>query len=158
MLTQEKVINSLIEDLRALLRGSENQEHSVYSALPERVNEIEKVAKFVQLKELEVSFTDSPPTASTVFQQSGMDSLAEIATTLRTLQGIARLVHDEGFDLNKARPKVQTLVANVCGHKEFQRFNSVLADVQTKLQRRRLQVRVHKGPMVYVDSRIAVQI
>ena len=132
MLSEKKVINSLLEDVRASLQRSMGQEHSIYSVLPQRVKEIKNIAQFVQVKELGVDLVESASTATAVFQRAGFDSLAEIATLWHNLQSIARLVHDDSFDLNNARPKVQTLVANACGYNDFIALNSALAEAKEK--------------------------
>ena len=50
----------------------------------------------------------------------------------RDLQGITRLIGEEGFDAAAAGPKVQTLVANACGHEDFDALKSAVSQTAAR--------------------------
>ena len=67
-----------------------------------------------------------------MFDAAGAKSLAEAAATWRDLQGIMRLIGDEGFDATAAGPKVKALVATACGHKDFAALDSAVAETASR--------------------------
>ena len=111
--------------------GADAEEAGVSSYLGMRggLGDIERAARRLQLtKNLE----DSAPTAAAVFSDAGAEPLAKAATMWRDLQGILRLVGDEGFDAADAGPKVKSLVASACGHEDFDSLNSVVAGTASR--------------------------
>lgn len=128
----------LLEDRRAnkaqlhseaTLSSASTQDTSPYIGLSEKINQINQVARFLQLTEKAIDLKDSAPTATTIFQHLGEDELVVAATLWRNLQGIARLVHEDDFDLNDAKPKVQQLIANSCGQEDFDLLSAKLAEI-----------------------------
>ena len=58
--------------------------------------------------------------------------MAAAAALWRDLQGITRLVGEEGFDADSAGPKVRLLVANACGYEDFDALSSAVAETATR--------------------------
>ncbi|MYD45310.1 MAG: hypothetical protein F4W92_03030 [Gammaproteobacteria bacterium] len=102
---------------------------SPYLGLSDKINQFEEVARFLQLTNRTTDLNDSAPTATTIFHQLGENELAEGTKLWRTLQGVARLVHEDSFDLGEAKPRVQQLIANSCRHDEFDALTSKLTEI-----------------------------
>lgn len=103
---------------------------SPYIGLSEKIDQIEQIARFLQLSETAKELDDVAPTARTIFQLVGEEELDESATLWRNLQGISRLVHEDNFDLNDAKPKVQQLLASSCGQENFAALTSKLTEIE----------------------------
>ena len=102
---------------------------SPYLDLSDKINKYEHVARYLQLTEKTMDHNDSAPTATTIFQLLGEDELAEGTMLWRNLQGVSCLVHGDSFDLGEATPRVQQLIANSCGHDEFDDLTSKLTEI-----------------------------
>jgi len=94
--------------------------------------DIERTARFLQLTDADVGQGDLAPTASEVFSGAGTESLAQAAAMWRDLQGITRLVGEEGFDAAAAGPRARALVANACGHDDFEALASAVAETAAR--------------------------
>ena len=93
------------------------------------LDDVERVARFLQLTSGGAGFDDPAPTAAAVFDSAaGAEPLARAAALWRDLQGITRLVGGEGFDAAAAGPRVRSLVANACGHEDFDALKSAVAE------------------------------
>ncbi len=103
---------------------------SPYMGLRERIDQIEQVARFLQLTEKPMELDDSAPKARTLFQLLGEEELEQGATLLRNLQGIARLVHEEDFELNNAKPKVREIIASSCDQDNFSALTSKMTEIE----------------------------
>ena len=90
---------------------------SSYARMRGGLLDIERAARFLQLTQGEASGQDPAPTAAAVLHER--EPLAEAAALWRDLQGILRLVGDEAFDAQAAQPRVKSLIANACGHDDF---------------------------------------
>lgn len=90
------------------------------------LDDIERAARFLQLALPGSELDDPAPTAAAVFARSGAEPLVEAANMWRDLQGVARLVGEEGFDLAATGPKVKSLVANACGYEDFEVLSSAV--------------------------------
>ena len=67
-----------------------------------------------------------------MFTDAGADALARAVTLWRDLRGILRLVGDAGFDIDAAGPKIKSLVANACGHEDFDALRSAVAETASR--------------------------
>ena len=103
---------------------------SPYIGLNEKIEQIEQIARFLQLTETAIELDDAAPTARSIFQLMGEEELDEGAMVWRKLQGISRLVHADDFDLNEAKPKVQQLLASSCGQEDFAALTSKLTEIE----------------------------
>ena len=128
----ETATNGAQLEAHATPSQSKETHKSPYVSMNEKIDEFERVARFLQIKEQRVDLIDSKATASTLFQQLGEEQLAEGATLWRNLQGIARLVHEDGFDLNNAQPRVQEFVAKACGQKNFAALGSAITELESR--------------------------
>ena len=100
------------------------------------LDHVERAARVLQLTQLtqltgrtdsEGSFDASAPTATAVFNQAGLETLARAAAMWRDLRGITHLIGNDGFDLSAVGPKGKSFVANACGHEDFDTLNSALS-------------------------------
>lgn len=102
-----------------------------YIELSDKIDKYEHIARFLQTTEKTINLNDSAPTATTIFQHLGEDELAACMTLWRNLQRVARLVHEDRFDLSDAKPTVQQFIAKSCGHEEFNSLTSRLTEIET---------------------------
>ena len=105
---------------------------SAYVGMRGGLDDVERAARLLQLTKAGGSLEDSAPTAAAVFTDAGAEPLAQAATLWRDLQGILRLVGDEGFDVDAAGLKVRALVANACGCDDFDSLNATVAEVASR--------------------------
>ena len=100
---------------------------STYAHMCGGLEDIERAARFIQLKDLEAGLDAPAPTAAELFNRAGAEPLAQAAILWRDLQGVTRLIGNEEFDAAAAGPKVRSLIANACGHEDFDALNSAVA-------------------------------
>ena len=105
---------------------------SAYIRMRGGLDDIERAARFLQLALPGSELDDPAPTAAAVFARSGAEPLVEAANMWRDLQGVARLVGEEGFDLAATGPKVKSLVANACGYEDFEVLSSAVAGMASR--------------------------
>ena len=91
--------------------------------------DVERAARLLQLEEVRRAgpHGDPAPTARDVLERAGAGPLAEAAAMWRDLQGVMRLVGEEGFDPTGAGPGVRSVVANACGQEDFETLSSAVA-------------------------------
>ena len=94
--------------------------------------DVERTARFLQLTATGTGQGDSAPTAAQVFTGAGTESLAQAADMWRDLQGIMRLIGEEGFDATAAGPRVRALVASACGHEDFGALEAAVTETATR--------------------------
>lgn len=126
---------SQLNTLRQNLGRHLDQDSSPYVKLSEQINEFESVARFLMLTNSGVELDRSAANATSIFQYSGEKLLARAASLWRSLLGVANLVHNDGFDLNDARPRVQELVARACGEEDFATLNTTILAMKAKSNR-----------------------
>ncbi len=123
---------SLVDRLRAPLEDSGEAGVSTYGHVRGGLEDLERAARFLQLTNAAAAVDDPAPTAAAVLDAAGAGPLAEAAAVWRDLQGITRLVGEEGFDAAAAGPKVRSLVANACGHEGFDALESAVAETASR--------------------------
>ena len=96
------------------------------------MNDVEQAARYLQLAHAGNGLDDPAPTAAAVFETAGDEPLAEAANTWRDLQGVMRLVGEEGFDAAAAGPKVKSLVSGACGQEDFDALASVVEETASR--------------------------
>ena len=101
---------------------------STYARMRGGLNDVEKAARFLQLARGGSYLDDPAPSASAVFDAAGAEPPAQAAAMWRDLQGVMRLVGEEGFDAAAAGPKVKALIANACGQEDFDALASAVAE------------------------------
>ena len=99
---------------------------STYAHMRGGLDDVERAARFLQLTSAGAGLDDPAPTASAVLDAAGEETLAQAADMWRDLQGITRLIGEEGFDAAATRSRVKTLVANACGHEDFDALTSAI--------------------------------
>ena len=130
-LIDESEINKPQSVANAALSTNGDPNKSPYIDLNEKIDQLERTARFLQLSDKTIDHNDSAPKATSIFQRFGMEELAKGMTLWRNLHGVSRLVHEESFDLSDAKPTVQQLVANLCGHEEFDALTAQLTKFES---------------------------
>ena len=105
---------------------------SNYRRMRGGLDDVERAARFLQVTKANAGLDDAAPTAQAVFDAAGDEQLAQAAALWRDVRGITRLIGEEGFDATAAGPKVQALVANACGHADFDALNSAVAETASR--------------------------
>ena len=105
---------------------------AAYAHMRGGLDDVERVARFLQLTRAGTDGDDPAPTAAGVFGAAGDEPLARAAALWRNLQGITRLVGEDGFDANAAGPKVRSLVGNACGHENFDALKSAVTETASR--------------------------
>ena len=123
---------SLIVRLREPLGDSADPGVSTYAHMRGGLDDVERAARFLQLTSVGIGFDDPAPTATAVFNGAGVEPLAQAATMWRDLQGIMSLIGEEGFDATAAGPKVKSLLANACGHEDFDALELVVTETASR--------------------------
>ena len=124
--------DSLINRLRVPLENPAKTGVSTYAEMRGGLDDVERAARFLQLKTAGAGLEDSAPTAAAVFGAAGNEALSQAAASWRDLQFIARLVAEEGFDAAAAGPKVKSLIASACGHENFDALESAVAETASR--------------------------
>ena len=105
---------------------------SSYAHMRGGLDDVERAARFLQLTNAGAGLDDPAPTAAAVLEAAGAEQLAQAAAMWRDLQGIARLIGEEGFDPAGARPKVKSLVASACGHEDFDALTRAVTETASR--------------------------
>ena len=129
---------TLIERLRDPLTDRAEAGVFNYARMRGGLEDVERTARYLQLTRLEgmtdanAGRGDPAPTAAEVFNGAGAESLAQAAAMWRDLQGIVRLIGEDGFDATAAGPKVRSLVASACGHEDFDALEAAVAETANR--------------------------
>ena len=105
---------------------------SGYARMRGGLDDVERAARFLQLKNGGAGLDDPAPPAVAVLHGAGAEALAQAASLWRDLQGVTRLIGDEGFDAAAAGPKVRSLVASACGHADFDALKAAVAGTASR--------------------------
>ena len=123
---------SLIARLQVLSEDPAEPGVSAYLHMRGGLDDVERAARYLQLRSNGAGLDDPAPTAAAVFKGAGSEPLAQAAAMWRDLQGITSLIGEKGFDLAGARPKVKSLVANACGHEDFDALESLVTETASR--------------------------
>ena len=123
---------SLIARLRKPMETAVEPGMSTIAGMRGGLHDVERAARFLQLTNAGSGQSDPAPTAAAVLDAAGSRSLAEAATMWRDLQGILRLVGEEGFDVAEAGQEVRSLVAGACGFEDFDALSSAVAETASR--------------------------
>ena len=105
---------------------------SAYAGMRGGLVDVERAARFLQLAEQGADLGDPAPSAAALFAHRGTEPLAQAADMWRDLQGVSRLVGEEGFDVAAAGPKVKALVASACGYEDFEALSSAVDETAAR--------------------------
>ena len=122
--------DALIASLRQPTSNRAEADPSSFKHMRGGLLDIERTARLVQLTQGQLAPQDTAPTAAAVLQER--EPLAQAAALWRDLQGVTRLIGEEGFDTAAAGPKVKALVANACGHEDFDALSSAVAETASR--------------------------
>ena len=101
-----------------------------YLNMPGGLVDTEMAARLLQLRQAPplAQPDDSPAPAAVVLADCGAERLARAATLWRDLEGIMRLVGEEGFDIACAAPNVKSVVANACGCEDYEALELAVSE------------------------------
>ena len=105
-----------------------------YVNMPGGLADTELAARLLQLRQAppqvdaEAQRNDPVPPATVVLGRCGAERLTKAATLWRDLQGIMRLVGEEGFDVANAAPGVQSVVASACGCENYEALELAVSE------------------------------
>ena len=119
---------TLISNLWERLNGPAEADVSTFVNARGGLEDVERVARILQLTEPGLDLDDPAPTAASVFGATGAEELEQAAGMWRSLQGVMRLVGDEGLDVTEAGKNVRSLVASACDQEDFTALNSAVAE------------------------------
>ncbi|MXX95501.1 MAG: hypothetical protein F4Y65_07450 [Gammaproteobacteria bacterium] len=91
--------------------------------------ELERIARFLQVRLTDSKFEQSDLNARDVFDLAGEEQLATYAKLCRDIQAIDSLVLDRETMLDQANTAVQTLVATFCGAENFEELCNSFAGI-----------------------------
>ncbi len=126
MLAGWRADETVIAQLRDPVGEHAEAEVSTYAHVRGGLEDVERAARLLQLTD--ASQDDSAPTAAQLFDAAGTEPLAGAAAMWRDLQGVTRLIGEDGFDAAAAGPKVKSLVANACGQEDFDALKSAVTE------------------------------
>ena len=132
VLAENGVDESLIARLREPARDPVTTGVAAYARMRGGLDDVERAARFLQFTTAGVGLDDPAPTAAAVLDAAGAGPLAQAAALWRDLQGIMRLIGEEGFDAAAAGPKVRSLVANACGHEDFAALEAAVTETASR--------------------------
>ena len=131
ILTEFGADDSLIARLREPLEDPAETGVSEYARMRGGLGDVERAARFLQVTNA-AALDDPAPSAAALLDAAGAGDLAQAAALWRDLQGIMRLIGEEGFDAAEARPRVRSLVANACGHEDFGALASAVSETASR--------------------------
>ena len=121
---------SLIARLLEPVAGASGPGVPGYAGMRGGLDDVERAARLLQLTGSDRS--EPAPTAAGVLEAAGSGSLAEAAAMWRSLQGVMRLVGEEGFDVSAAGQGVRSVVAVACGFADFDELGSAVAGTASR--------------------------
>ena len=119
---------SLIAPLSEQPEDRAETDVSAYARMRGGLDDVERAARYLQLAHGGARLEDTAPTAAAVFEAVGVEPLAEAAKLWRDLQGVMRLVGEDGFDATAAGPKAKSLIAHACGQEDFDALTAAVAE------------------------------
>ncbi|MXY35109.1 MAG: hypothetical protein F4Y60_13715 [Boseongicola sp. SB0664_bin_43] len=120
--------DALLSKLRKPPKGPAEADVSTFVQARGGLEDVERAARILQLTETGLDLDDPAPSAAAVFAAAGAKHLEEAAGTWRGLQGVVRLVGEDGFDVTEAGEGVKSLVASACGQEDFAELNAAVAE------------------------------
>ena len=103
---------------------------SSYAAMRGGLADIDRAARLVRLQSAAGDLDGSAQAAAAVLDASG--TLAQAADSWRDLQGVLRLVGEEGFDAAAAGPRIKSRIAGACGYEDFEALDSAVIETASR--------------------------
>ena len=122
--TGESILPTLISEAEAIPESGIDS----YIQMRGGLDDIERTARILQLRNSEMEFDAPTQTATSILQNAGYESLAATASSWRALQGIQSLVVADASDLVEAGTQVKSLVASTCGTDDFETLTSMVRE------------------------------
>ncbi|MCY4095821.1 MAG: fatty acid desaturase [Gammaproteobacteria bacterium] len=143
--TVEKVRSEILAEIRAddsriktladELRESTADPQSAHKYVREGLDVVEATAHVLRLKNGTENIDDPAPSANTIFEEHDLGAAAQAADLMRSLQGVERLVLEEGSNLDEAGKKVKSVVASACGYDTIDALNATLQESADQVNR-----------------------
>ncbi|MDE2676226.1 MAG: hypothetical protein OXH65_14085, partial [Paracoccaceae bacterium] len=89
------------------------------------LKKVDQIARYFQLSSTNEELHKEALTAENIFAMVGKEKMAQMASTLREIQGAVSLAGDE--DIESCSKSVKSLVAKTCGQEDF-------ADLKTSVE------------------------
>ena len=105
------------------------------------LRDIERAARLLYVANAEAASATPAPSAASVFEAAGgcglmprdaAERLAEAAALWRNLRGVLRLVADDDLAAETAGPKVESVIARVCGSSDFNTLTATVRETATR--------------------------
>jgi len=103
--------------------------------------EVERAARLLQLTLLRDAPGAQALDAASVFQTAAQRALipedaagrlTEAVTLWRNLLGIRRLIAEDGFEFESARPQVREVIARACGYDDFDALSEAIHETASR--------------------------
>ena len=136
-LTQGANRDALVAELREAGGGTAMAGLAAIDDMPGGLGELERAARLLQLTQAGDSSDDPAPTAAAVFETARVggsvpddaaERLTKAARMWRILRGILRLIADEGFTAETAKPTVKDVIAQSCGMDDFDALTAAVRE------------------------------
>ncbi len=143
--TVENVHSDILAEIRAdgsrmktiadLIKESTEDVRSARKYVCEGLDVVEATARLLRLTNGTDDIGDPAPSANTILEKHDVGAAAQAADLMRSLQGIERLVLEDGWDLDDAGEKVKSIVANACGYDAIDALNTAVQDSTNQVKR-----------------------
>ncbi|MCY3859731.1 MAG: fatty acid desaturase [Gammaproteobacteria bacterium] len=143
--TVENVYTHILAEIRAdgsrmktiadLIKESTEDVRSAHKYVCEGLDVVEATARLLRLTNGTDDIGDPAPSANTILEKHDVGAAAQAADLMRSLQGIERLVLEDGWDLDDAGEKVNSIVANACGYDTIDALNTAVQDSTNQVKR-----------------------
>ena len=129
--------DSLISRFMESLNTPEKSENPTYVGMRGGLSDVETTARYIQMTTMGSDSDEEVRTAESIFRRHGNEALCDAAALWRSLHGVARLVHEDGVELNAMNTKSRSLIASACGLDDFDALisstNNIAARAATEI-------------------------
>ena len=133
--------NELIAELRDKIGNRPQLDPASVDQERGGLAEVERAARLLQLTLLRDAPGAQALDAASVFQTAAQRALipedaagrlTEAVTLWRNLLGIRRLIAEDGFDFESARPQVREVIARACGYDDFDALSEAIHETASR--------------------------
>ena len=127
-LTEIRADESHLENLAIKIKESADIHQSLNTNVCEGLSLVEEAARMFRIKNGIEDRNGLVPTAHEIFENLNFEKVAQATELMRSVQGVQRLLIEEGTNLDEAGQRVNSLVASACGFETFNSLNTALQD------------------------------
>lgn len=135
ILAEIRADESRLENLSSKIKEGTDVHQSLSTYVCEGLTLVEGAARIFRLKNGIEDTSALVPTAHAIFEQLNIKKAAQAADLMRSLQGVQRLVIEEGTNLDEAGQNVKSLVASACGYETIDTLTTALQDSTSQVKR-----------------------